>query len=139
VRAAPLWALPRGLIVLLGLAAGVSAAAGIQVMAWLVGPLFLALTIVICVSPLQAWLRRHGFPRWTATLVLVLVVYAVLLGIVAVVMVSVARLATELPRYAARVDEMIAAATDSWPGSASGGSSWGRRRSRSTGNGSPRW
>src|SRR5688500_15669113 len=57
VRAAPRWALPRGLIVLLGLSAGVIAAAGIQVMAWLVGPMFLALTIVICVSPLQAWLR----------------------------------------------------------------------------------
>lgn len=37
MRAAPLWALPRGLIVLLGLPAGVIAAAGIQVMAWLVG------------------------------------------------------------------------------------------------------
>src|SRR5688572_4640422 len=74
-RAAPLWALPRGLIVLLGLAAVVIAAAGIQVMAWLVGPMFLALMIVICVSPLQGWLRRHGFPRWVGTLVLVLVVY----------------------------------------------------------------
>jgi AI-2 transport protein TqsA len=110
VRAAPPWALPRGLIVLLGLAVGVIAAAGIQAMAWLVGPLFLAVTIVICVTPLRAWLRRHRFPRWAATLVLVLVVYAVLLGIVAVLMASVARLATELPRYAARADEMIAAA-----------------------------
>jgi AI-2 transport protein TqsA len=110
VRAAPPWALPRGLIVLLGLAVGVIAAAGIQAMAWLVGPLFLAVTIVMCVSPLRAWCRRHRFPRWAATLVLVLVVYAVLLGIVAVLMASVARLATELPRYAARADEMIAAA-----------------------------
>lgn len=105
------WALPRGLIILLGLAAGVIAAAGVQAMAWLVGPMFLALTIVICVSPLQVWLRRHGFPRWAATVVLVLAVYAVLLGMVLVLVVSVARLATELPQYAARADEMIAEAT----------------------------
>jgi AI-2 transport protein TqsA len=104
------WALPRGLIVLLGLAAGVAVGAGVQVMAWLIGPMFLALTIVISVGPLQACLRRQGVPQWAATLALVLAVYAVLIGMTLVLVVSVAQLATVLPRYADRAEELVASA-----------------------------
>ncbi|MBB5956791.1 putative PurR-regulated permease PerM [Saccharothrix tamanrassetensis] len=94
--------LPRGLVVLLGTAAAVVAGAGVMAMSWLIGPVFLALTLVIAVSPVRSWLRRKGLPSWVATTALVLGVYAILLSLVAVLVVSVAQLATELPRYADR-------------------------------------
>ena len=31
-------------------------------MAWLIGPAFLALIIVIAVTPVQRWLRTKGWP-----------------------------------------------------------------------------
>jgi predicted PurR-regulated permease PerM len=103
--------MPRGVILLLGLAAVVVAVAGIRVMAWLIGPAFLALILVIAVSPVQGWLRRHGLPRWAATLALVLAVYLLLVGMLLVVIVSVAQLANQLPQYADQAKELLRSAT----------------------------
>nr|WP_225978247.1 AI-2E family transporter [Gandjariella thermophila] len=108
-------ALPRGLVVLLGLAALVVVVAGMKGIAWLAGPTFLALVIVIAIAPVRAWLRRHGLPAWLSTLALVVLVYAVIIMLGLVLMVSVARLATVLPQYAGRatalVDSLTAALT----------------------------
>jgi AI-2 transport protein TqsA len=92
---------PRGLVVLLGAAAAIIVAAGIRSVAWLIGPVFLALVIVISVAPVQRWFRRRGWPRWAVTLVLVVAVYLVVLAIALAIIVSIARLATALPQYAA--------------------------------------
>jgi AI-2 transport protein TqsA len=105
-------ALPRGLIVLLGLAAAVVTAAGVRAMAWLVGPVFLALVLVIAVAPARDRLTRRGLPGWLSTLVLVLAVYAVLLVMSGVVVVSVARLATVVPQYADQAQRLVTSATD---------------------------
>ncbi len=61
------WGLPRGLIVLLGGAAMVIIVAGVQGVAWLIGPAFMALIVVIAVAPAQSWLRRKGWPTWATT------------------------------------------------------------------------
>jgi AI-2 transport protein TqsA len=98
---------PRGLIVLLGLSAAVIVGAGIWAASWLIGPVFLALTIVIAVSPLQSWLLRKGMPRWAATGALIVVIYAMLLSLFLVMVVSVARLADVLPEYADRARELV--------------------------------
>jgi predicted PurR-regulated permease PerM len=66
------WGLPPGVIVLIGLAAAVVTVAGIRATAGLIGPAFLALTIVIAISPVQGWLLRKGLPRWVSVLALVL-------------------------------------------------------------------
>ena len=58
----PRWALPRGVIILLGIASLVVTVAGIRAVAWLLGPVFLALIIVIAVTPLQDWMLRKGLP-----------------------------------------------------------------------------
>ena len=100
--------IPRAVLVLGGAAAAVIVFAGIQVMAWLIGPAFLALIIVIAVSPVQSWLHRIGLPGWAATIVLILLVYAVIIGLVLVMIVSVARLATVLPQYATQADQLVA-------------------------------
>jgi hypothetical protein len=45
--------------------------AGVQGVAWLIGPAFMALIVVIAVAPAQTWLRRKGRPTWATTLVVV--------------------------------------------------------------------
>ncbi len=104
----PAGGLPRALVLLLGLAAAVVAVAGIRAIAWLVGPVFLALIIVIAAHPVQRWLRDRGWPSWVATLALVLVVYVGLLGLLAIMLVSVGQLATVLPQYSAQFDALLA-------------------------------
>jgi len=105
------YGLPRGIIVLVGMAAVVVVLAGVRSIAWLIGPAFLALIIVIAVAPVLGWMRRRRWPGWLSTLVLVLMVYAVLLVMVGVVVVSIARLATELPQYTDKAQGYVNSAT----------------------------
>ncbi len=92
---------------LVGAGAAVLVLGGIRATAWLIGPAFLALVIVIALSPVQSWLRRHNWPAWLTTLVLVLLVVGVLVAFSLVVIVSLARLATLLPQYADRAAQLL--------------------------------
>ncbi|GAY10035.1 hypothetical protein TOK_4391 [Pseudonocardia sp. N23] len=94
-------------MVLLGAAAVVVVIAGVHAVAWLIGPAFMALVVVIAVSPVQGWLIRRGWPAWATSLVVVVLVYAILFGLALGVIVSVARLAAELPQYATSADELV--------------------------------
>ena len=105
-------ALPRALVILIGAAAAVIVVAGIQATAWLIGPTFMALIVVIAVAPVQGWLRRRGWPGWATTLVVVLLVYAIMIGLALGVIISVARLATELPQYASAAQGLVNSATE---------------------------
>jgi AI-2 transport protein TqsA len=99
--------LPRAVVMLVGTAAGFLVLGGIYVTAWLVGPVVLALIIVIAISPVQSWLLRHGWPGWLTTLVLVVLVVGLLLLFAVVVVVSIARLAALLPQYAEHSDDLL--------------------------------
>ncbi|WP_255622077.1 AI-2E family transporter [Pseudonocardia sp. DSM 110487] len=103
--------LPRAMVILVGAAATVIVLAGVQAVAWLIGPAFMALIIVIAVAPAQSWLRRNGWPGWATTLVVLLLVYAIMLGLALGIVFSVARLATELPKYASTADGLVTSAT----------------------------
>ncbi|MEN3298670.1 AI-2E family transporter [Pseudonocardia sp.] len=107
----PTRGIPRALILLLGAASVVVVAGGIRAVAWLIAPAFMALIIVIAVAPVQGRLRRKGWPGWATTLVVVLLVYAILGAIAIGLIVSVARLATELPQYASKADALLSTAT----------------------------
>ncbi|WP_410566926.1 AI-2E family transporter [Amycolatopsis sp. cmx-4-61] len=98
---------PRALVVLLGAAAAVVVLAGVQAVAWFAGPVFLALVVVITLDPVRTWLRRKGWPRWLTVGVLVVTVYAILVGFFLVFVVSVAQLSALAPRYTGRVDELL--------------------------------
>lgn len=104
------WHMPRALTVLVATASAVVVAAGIQAAAWLLGPVLLALVIVITVYPVRARLRRWGLPSWVAMAALLVLVSGVLLVLVAVAVVSVARLAALLPRYVTHANELITTA-----------------------------
>jgi AI-2 transport protein TqsA len=99
--------IPRWLLLLAGLAAATVAVAGLRAVAWLVAPVFLALVVVIAVSPVQRWLRRIGTPSWLATTVLLILVWAVLLSFVALLVLSIAQMAALLPDYAGRAEVLI--------------------------------
>lgn len=103
--------LPRALVVLLGAAAVVVVVAGIQAIAWLLAPAFMALIIVIAVQPVQGRLQRKGWPAWASTLVMVVLVYAVLIVLALGILASIARLATELPKYASQADGLVRSLT----------------------------
>jgi AI-2 transport protein TqsA len=91
--------IPRWLLLLVGAAAATIAVAGLRAIAWLVAPVFLALVVVIALTPVQRALRRIGAPRWLATAVLLVLVWAVLLSFVGLLVLSVAQMAALLPNY----------------------------------------
>jgi AI-2 transport protein TqsA len=99
-------ALPRSVVMLVGTAAAFLVLGGLYLTAWLVGPAFLALIIVIAVSPVQSWLRRRGWPGWLSTLILVVLVVGVLLTFALMFVVSIARLAALLPEYADEANQL---------------------------------
>jgi len=93
--------LPRALVIMLLAAASIVAIIGLRQLGWLIGPVFLALVIVILVNPLHRTLRRRGVPKIVALLLLLLAIYGILIGLIAILGYSVARLATIVPAYAA--------------------------------------
>jgi AI-2 transport protein TqsA len=104
-------ALPRGVIVLLGLAGAVVAVAGLRSVSDLLAPVFLALMLTVTASPLGTWLRRHGAPAWAAALALMATVYLVLFGLGAAVVVSASRLVELMPQYQSQFAQLRADAT----------------------------
>ena len=103
----PAGSLPRWLLLLIGGATATIAVAGLREIAWLVAPVFLALVVVVALTPVERWLRRAGAPRWVATTVLLLLVWTVLLGFVALLVVSIAQMAALLPDYAEPAERLI--------------------------------
>nr|WP_246124317.1 AI-2E family transporter [Nocardia bhagyanarayanae] len=99
--------MPRGLIVLLAAASSVGAIAGIKIFASILAPVFLALMLTIAVQPLQSWARRRGWRPWVGMVVALIAVWSILIVLIGALVVSAAQLATELPNYADRVDELL--------------------------------
>lgn len=104
---APTWGLQRGVVVLIGLAATVVAVAGMKEFASILGPVVLALVLTIAIYPLQTWLQRRGFPAWLAMVIALALIYSLLLGLLAAMVVSVAQLATILPTYQEKFNGLV--------------------------------
>jgi predicted PurR-regulated permease PerM len=110
--ARPALALPRGLLILLGLAAAVIGVAGIRSAADLIGPIFLALVLTVAVHPLRGYAARAGIPPWAGTMVGIVGAYAVLLGLTLAILVAVARFAQLLPEYEQQFNDLVADGVD---------------------------
>ena len=104
--------MPRWMVLLIGAATATIAIAGVRSISWLVGPVLLALVVVIALAPVQRFLQRHGWPRWAGATVLLLLVWTVLLGFVALLVVSIAQFAALLPNYAGDAEALIASFVD---------------------------
>ena len=94
------YGLPRGLIIILGLAAGVVVAAGIHSIPNILGPVFMAVVLVVTVDPIRSGLIRKGAPKWLATLAVILGIYAIVIGLFAAAIIGIAQLAALMPQYA---------------------------------------
>ncbi|MCG5216271.1 AI-2E family transporter [Streptosporangium sp. KLBMP 9127] len=101
----------RGLRLLLGMGAAVLVLFGIQAVSEVAGPAFLALTLIIAVSPLRVWLRRRGAPGWLLVTVPLLVILLVIVALIASLAISIAQLAALLPAYATQYTALLAEAT----------------------------
>jgi predicted PurR-regulated permease PerM len=99
-------------MVLLGAAAAVIVAAACKAAAEIVAPVMLALVLSIASLPVRRWAQSHGWPSWAATLLMMVTVYGIVLLLFAGLALSVAKLATTLPQYSDRVDELVADARD---------------------------
>ena len=95
------------MMILVSAAAGLVVILALRELAWLAAPVLLALVIVILVHPLHGWMRRRGVPPPIALGALLLGIYGVLVGLAAIIALSLARLVTVLPRYAGEASELL--------------------------------
>lgn len=98
------WAIPRGLIILLGGAGVFVVMFGLQAFKGIVGPSFLALMLVVLMVPLQRWMIRNHWPRWIAITTMVLGAYAILIALGLVLLYAGAKFATLVAEYAPSSD-----------------------------------
>jgi len=99
--------LPRGTTVVLTAAGAVLVIAGLHEIAGILAPIFLALVLTVAVHPLDGLLRRWGAAPWAALLLTLATIYLILIGLVGAAAFSVARLATLLPQYQGRAQELL--------------------------------
>lgn len=103
---------PRGVLILVALAAGFVVAFGIRLASGILGPLFLALVLTIAAFPVRTALVRRGVPAWLGTLAVVLVVYLGTVALAVLVVLSGAELAGLLPQYADDLRSLVSGLTD---------------------------
>lgn len=72
---------------------------GISQYSSMVMPAFLALNLVIAAQPLQKLLQRAGLPRWSAMIVVLLVLYLLLAALVGMLVWALWIAAEEIPQY----------------------------------------
>lgn len=101
-------ALPRAVVVLLGLALAFGVLVGLNQLKDYVGPIFLALNLVLAAAPLQSWLIRRKVPRGLAALVSGTAVFTFLLAFFYALGWSIAAMVEELSgsTYRTRYNEL---------------------------------
>jgi predicted PurR-regulated permease PerM len=107
------YGLPRGLIIILGLAGGVVAVQGMRAIPGIIGPVFMAMVLTITVNPIRGWLLRHGANRAVASLGVFLTVLAIVVGLFVATVVGVVQLATLLPEYSTQIQQELSG-LESW-------------------------
>jgi len=98
--------IPRGLLILVGMATATIAVWGMKAIAGIITPTFLALVLVICVQPVRRWLIRKGLPRWVAAVAVVLSVYLIIILMITATVVCLAKLATLAPSYTSQANDL---------------------------------
>ena len=91
--------LPRGLMIVLGVAGIVVVAGGMRAIPGILGPVFLALVLTILVDPLRAMLLRRNAPRWLASIAAFLAALLIVLGLVVSTVFGIIRFVQLIPQY----------------------------------------
>ncbi len=95
-----------GTKVLISLAAAVIVLFGLSRISTIVGPVFLALVLTICVYPLKQRLINRGVPAVLATMSTIVAVYALIAALVASLWLSAIQLTQLLPQFAPQITEL---------------------------------
>ncbi|KHL18347.1 UNVERIFIED_CONTAM: hypothetical protein LK11_07150 [Mumia flava] len=99
--------IPRGLLILVGTAAGFITLLGIRAMNDVIASTFLALILVIAVQPVRDWAIARGLPGWIGSVGAAIAVYAILLGLAFALLLSGAKFATLLADYQPQFNDVI--------------------------------
>ncbi|WP_346843887.1 AI-2E family transporter [uncultured Rothia sp.] len=97
---------PFGLFFLLGVAALVVSFAGLKTMASVIGPTFLALSLVIAVRPIREWLVKKRVPTFLAAMITLLVLIGLLVALIGSLTYSVFALVEILPQYSQKFQSL---------------------------------
>jgi AI-2 transport protein TqsA len=100
IEVANRWSLPRGLIILLGVAAALAVALGLREFSKILGPVFLALVLSITVHPVRRLADRYHLPAWLGIILSLIAVYGIVVGLFAILVVAGIQFATLLQDYA---------------------------------------
>jgi AI-2 transport protein TqsA len=92
--------LPRGILIIVGIAAALVAAVGLRAFSDVVAPVFLGLVLSITVQPLRRLPARHGLPGWVGTVLSLIAVYSIVAALLFILVVSGVQLAGLLQDYA---------------------------------------
>ena len=93
------WALPRGLIILLGIAAALIVALGMRQFSNILGPVFMALVLSIAVHPVRHLAARYHLPAWLGMILSLVAVYAIVFGLFAILVIAGVQFASLLQSY----------------------------------------
>jgi AI-2 transport protein TqsA len=104
--------LPRGLMILVGLAAIWLVLAGMQQVAGLIVPVFLALNLLIAVQPLARGIERLGAPRIVGSVAAMLTVLLALAFFFLAIGWSVSQLVGQLPEYGTQFNALLQSSLD---------------------------
>jgi len=91
--------LPRFVVIMLGVAATLAVLLLLHQFSSVVGPVFLAINLVIAAYPIHTWLHSKGTPGWLSATVMLLAVTVLLLAVVAGLVWAVSAMVAELPKY----------------------------------------
>ncbi len=103
---------PFALTLLFGAAALTIVLAGLHQARGIVTPVFLALVITITVHPIRRALERTRLPEWLASVLMLVSAYLLIVVLTLALAVSLAQLATLIPKYSAELSERVAQAGD---------------------------
>jgi AI-2 transport protein TqsA len=90
---------PRGLIILLGMAAALIVALGMREFSNILGPVFLALVLSIAVHPIHRLAARFHLPAWLGMILSLIAVYAIVAGLFAILVIAGVQFASLLQSY----------------------------------------
>ncbi len=103
---------PFALTLLFGAAALTIVLGGMHQARGIITPVFLALVITITVHPIRRALERTRLPEWLASVIMLVAAYLLIVVLTLALAVSLAQLATLIPKYSAELSERVAQAGD---------------------------
>jgi AI-2 transport protein TqsA len=107
IEVANRWALPRGLIILLGVAAALGAALAMREFSKILGPVFLALVLSIAVHPVRRLADRYRLPAWLGVILSLIAVYGIVVGLFVILVIAGIQFATLLQDYGPQFEAFL--------------------------------